>query len=131
MSSLFTKIINGEIPCVKIAEDDRFFAFLDIRPAAPGHSLVIPKQEVDEFFDLDGETLGGMLPFAQPIAAALKETFPCNRVALLVAGLEVPHAHLHLIPINSMSDMDLAKAQPADAETLAAQGAAIRNALSA
>ncbi len=99
---------------------------MDIRPAAPGHTLVIPKQEVDVFFDLSGTDLSGILPFAQPIAAALKQLFPCNRVGLLVAGLEVPHAHLHLIPMNSMADMDLANATAVDPVELEKQAEQIR-----
>ena len=129
MSTLFTKIINGDIPCVKIAENEGFFAFMDINPTTPGHTLVIPKQEVDEFFDLDDHALGGIMPFAQPIATALKKVFPCQRIGVLVAGLEVPHAHVHLIPITTMGDMDLGNAQPADATVLAEQGEKIRAAL--
>ena len=90
MSSIFTKIIHGEIPCHKIAENDQFFAFLDIRPIAPGHTLVIPKVEIDRFFDLDNDVLSHFLPFAKPIAEAIEKVIPCERVGLMVAGLEVP-----------------------------------------
>lgn len=104
--SIFTKIINGEIPSYKIAEDDRFFAFLDIFPLRKGHVLVVPKQEVDKLFDLPPELLSQMLVFAQPIAKAIEKSFPCNRVGISVIGLEVPHAHMHLIPINTSNDLN-------------------------
>lgn len=104
MASIFTKIINGEIPCYKIAENDNYFAFLDISPLKKGHVLVVPKKEVDYIFDLDNLTLAGLFEFCKPIAHAIKAAFPCNRVAVEVIGLEVPHAHVHLIPINSMND---------------------------
>lgn len=105
MSSIFTKIINGEIPCYKIAEDDNFFAFLDINPNAKGHTLCIPKQEVDKLFDLDDEVYLGLMQFSKKIAAALKRTVPCDRIGMTVIGLEVPHAHVHLIPLNEMREM--------------------------
>lgn len=105
MASLFTKIIQGEIPAHKIAENDHFLAFLDIFPLQRGHTLVVPKQEVDAFFDLEVDLLAAMMPFAQEVATAIKAAFPCNRVGAAVIGLEVPHAHLHLIPINRMIDM--------------------------
>ena len=108
MPSLFTRIINGEIPCHKVAEDDRFLAFLDINPLREGHTLVIPKIEVDRFFDLPTEILAGILPFAQDVARRIEAVVPCNRVGLTVIGLEVPHAHVHLIPIDQMADMDFA-----------------------
>jgi histidine triad (HIT) family protein len=104
--TLFTKIINGEIPSYKIAENDRFFAFLDIFPLVKGHVLVVPKQEVDKFFDIPDELIGELLLFAKPIAKAIENTFPCNRCGISVVGLEVPHAHLHLIPINTADDMN-------------------------
>ena len=104
--SIFTKIISGEIPSYKIAEDERYFAFLDIFPLREGHTLVIPKQEVDKLFDLDADTLSGLLRFAQPIAKAIERAFPCNRVGLSVIGIEVPHAHVHLIPINAANDLN-------------------------
>lgn len=105
MASLFTKIIQGEIPAHCIAENEDFIAFLDIFPLQRGHTLVVPKQEVDELYSLDPALLAKMLPFAQRIATAIKAAFPCNRVGSAVIGLEVPHAHLHLIPINRMIDM--------------------------
>jgi histidine triad (HIT) family protein len=106
MSSIFTKIINGEIPSYKIAEDENYCAFLDINPNTKGHTLVIPKKEVDKFFDLDSETYVGLMQFAQRIAKALKKTVSCNRIGMTVVGLEVPHAHVHLIPINNVSDIN-------------------------
>jgi histidine triad (HIT) family protein len=119
MSTLFTKIIQGEIPCHKIYEDDQFFAFLDIRPMAPGHTLVIPKQETDRLFDCEDAILRNYLPFAKPIAKAIEAVIPCERVGFMVAGLEVPHAHLHLVPIRSIHDLNFANAKPADDTTLA------------
>ena len=103
--TIFSKIIGGEIPCYKIAEDDRFFAFLDINPLAKGHTLVIPKQEIDYIFDLDNDTLSEMIVFAKRVAEAIENTIPCKRVGLTVIGLEVPHAHIHLVPINKESDI--------------------------
>jgi histidine triad (HIT) family protein len=103
--TIFSKIIAGEIPCYKIAEEDRFFAFLDINPLAKGHTLVVPKQETDYIFDLDEDTLSGMIVFAKRVAKAIEETIPCKRVGLTVIGLEVPHAHIHLVPINKESDI--------------------------
>ena len=105
MSSIFTKIIKGEIPCYKIAEDDHFFAFLDINPNAAGHTLCIPKKEIDKLFDLDDESYIGLMVFSKKIAAAIKKTVPCDRIGMTVIGLEVPHAHVHLIPLNKMEDM--------------------------
>ena len=105
MSSIFTKIINGEIPCYKIAEDDNFFAFLDINPNAKGHTLCVPKKEIDRFFDLDDDLYLGLMQFSKKIAVALKKTVPCNRIGMTVIGLEVPHAHVHLIPLNEMGEM--------------------------
>ena len=105
MASIFTKIINGEIPCHKVAEDDNYLAFLDIFPLQKGHTLVVPKIEVDKFFDLDEVTIAGLMVFAQKVAKAIEKTFPCDRVGVGVIGLEVPHAHVHLIPINHMKDM--------------------------
>lgn len=104
MASLFTKIINGEIPCYKIAETDDYFAFLDINPNAKGHTLCIPKQEVDKIFDLDEVSYHGLMEFSRQIALAIEKAVPCKRVGLTVIGLEVPHAHVHLIPLNSMDD---------------------------
>ena len=104
--TLFSKIINGEIPSYKIAENENFFAFLDIFPLREGHVLVIPKVEVDKIFDLDDVYLSEMLTFAKPIARAIEKTFACNRCGISVIGLEVPHAHMHLIPINSSNDLN-------------------------
>jgi histidine triad (HIT) family protein len=109
MGSIFTKIVNGEIPCHKVAEDSKYFAFLDINPVAKGHTLVIPKKEVDYLFDLDAETLSGLTLFAQKAARGIAKAVPCKRVGVVVLGLEVPHAHVHLIPINSEADVDFKK----------------------
>ena len=105
MSSIFTKIVNGEIPCYKIAEDDKFLAFLDVNPNAKGHTLCIPKQETDKIFDLEDELYLGLLQFSKKIAVALEKTIPCKRIGMSVIGLEVPHAHVHLIPLNEMDEM--------------------------
>jgi histidine triad (HIT) family protein len=105
MSSIFTKIINGEIPCYKIAEDDNFFAFLDINPNAKGHTLCVPKKEIDKIFDLEDDLYLGLMQFSKKIAIALEKTVPCNRIGIAVIGLEVPHAHVHLIPLNEMGEM--------------------------
>lgn len=104
--SIFTKIIRGEIPGYKIAENDQFFAFLDAFPLRHGHTLVVPKTEVDKMFDLDDDYLAGMLLFAKPIAKAIEKAFPCNRCGITVIGIEVPHAHMHLIPINTANDLN-------------------------
>jgi histidine triad (HIT) family protein len=109
MASIFSRIINGEIPCYKIAENDKFFAFLDINPLMKGHTLVIPKQEVDYLYDLDDETLQGMIIFAKQVAQKIKAFSGCKRVATVVLGLEVPHAHIHLIPMNSEKDVDFSR----------------------
>jgi histidine triad (HIT) family protein len=103
--SIFSKIIAGEIPCYKVAEDDRFFAFLDINPVAKGHTLVVPKKEVDYLFDLDDNTLGDLLVFAKRVAKAQKKVIECKKIGITVVGLEVPHAHIHLIPITQESDI--------------------------
>jgi len=108
MASIFTKIVNGEIPSYKIAEDDNFYAFLDIFPLAKGHTLVIPKKEVDYLFDLDEETYSGLNNFARRVAIALKKAIPCKKVGVAVLGLEVPHAHIHLIPMQSEQDVNFA-----------------------
>jgi histidine triad (HIT) family protein len=105
MASIFTKIIKGEIPSYKIAEDDNFIAFLDVFPIAKGHTLVVPKVEIDYIFDLDDETIAGMHIFAKKVAKALEKAVPCIRIGTMVAGLEVPHAHLHLIPMNKITDL--------------------------
>ena len=109
MASIFTKIINGEIPCYKVAENDRFLAFLDIRPLNTGHTLVIPKVEIDYVFDLDDHLLGDMMIFAKSVARAIEKEVKCARIGVTVIGLEVPHAHIHLIPINGLNDMDFSK----------------------
>ena len=106
MASIFSRIIAGEIPSYKIAEDDRYFAFLDIKPLTKGHTLVIPKQETDYLFDLDDRTLADMMLFAKRIAVKIKQVTGCKRVAVVVLGMEVPHAHIHLIPINSEEEVD-------------------------
>lgn len=106
MPSIFSKIVSGEIPCYKVAENDDFLAFLDIFPLRKGHVLVIPKKEVDYLFDLDNETYLGLMQFAKIVATGLKKVIPCNRVGIAVIGLEVPHAHVHLIPINTENDMN-------------------------
>ncbi|RLD47653.1 MAG: HIT family protein [Bacteroidetes bacterium] len=107
MSSIFTKIIKGEIPSYKIAENDKFYAFLDINPLAQGHTLVIPKVEVDYIFDIDDTLLSEMMVFSKKIAKAIEKTIPCNRVGVLVIGDEVPHAHIHLIPFNNVKEMSI------------------------
>ncbi len=108
MSSIFTRIINGQIPCYKIAEDDNFFAFLDISPLAKGHTLVVPKNEVDYIFDMEDELHEQFWSFAKQVAVAVKKAVPCKRISIAVIGLEVPHAHIHLIPMNKVSDMNFA-----------------------
>ena len=109
MSSIFSKIVQGEIPCHKIAEDDQFLAFLDVMPLVEGHTLVIPKQEIDYIFDLDPEVLAGLMKFAQRIAPAIKKAIPCKRIGVAVIGLEVPHAHVHLFPLNRMLDINFSQ----------------------
>ena len=109
MATIFTRIVRGEIPSYKVAEDERFFAFLDINPLTKGHTLVVPKQETDYLFDLDDRTLADMIVFAKRIARKLKEKIECKRVAVVVLGLEVPHAHIHLIPIQDEKDVDFHK----------------------
>jgi histidine triad (HIT) family protein len=118
MATLFSKIINGEITCHKIAENEHFFAFLDIMPNTEGHTLVVPKQETDYIFDLEDEIYVGLQLFAKKVAIALKKAIICERIGVIVVGLEVPHAHIHLIPINKISDMDLTKKTPKNAEEL-------------
>lgn len=109
MASIFTRIINGEIPCYKIAEDENYFAFLDINPLSEGHTLVVPKREEDYIFDLRDEELAGLITFAKKVATSLKANLDCKRVAMVVLGMEVPHAHIHLIPMNSEADVDFHK----------------------
>lgn len=109
MATIFTRIINGEIPSYQVAEDENYYAFLDINPLAEGHTLVVPKQETDYIFDLDPDTLGGLMQFAQKVAKRMGEVIDCKRVAVVVLGLEVPHAHIHLIPLNKESDVDFSQ----------------------
>ncbi len=109
MASIFTKIIKGEIPSYKVAENDKFYAFLDINPLQKGHTLVVPKQETDYIFDLDDSLLAEMMVFSKKVAQAIKNVIPCDRVGVAVIGLEVPHAHIHLVPINAMKDINFAQ----------------------
>jgi len=109
MASVFTKIINGEIPCYKIAEDDNYFAFLDINPNTKGHTLCVPKKEVDRLLDLDEETYLGLMKFSRKVGLAIEKVVDCNRVGMTVIGLEVPHVHVHLIPLIEMKDMSFQK----------------------
>src|SRR5436190_18282581 len=108
MASLFSRIVNGEIPCHKVAEDSKYLAFLDINPLVHGHVLVIPKKEVDYIFDLDDETYEGLWRFSKRVSGAIKKAIPCKRIGIAVIGLEVPHVHIHLIPMNRVSDMNFA-----------------------
>ncbi len=109
MATIFTKIINGEIPSYKIAEDEYFYAFLDINPLAEGHTLVVPKREVDYIFDLNDEELAGMMAFAKKVAAHIRAAVPCKRIGMAVIGLDVPHAHIHLVPISEGGDLDFSR----------------------
>jgi len=109
MATIFSRIVAGEIPCYKVAENDRFFAFLDIAPLAKGHTLVIPKREVDYFYDLEDDELQEMMVFAKSIAKKIQATTACKKVATVVLGLEVPHAHIHLVPMNTEKDVDFSK----------------------
>ena len=118
MTSIFTKIVNGDIPCYKIAETDDFFAFLDINPNAKGHTLCIPKKEVDKIFDLDDATYNGLMSFSRKVALAIEKAIPCKRVGLTVIGLEVPHAHVHLIPLHTMEDARFIKKEKLSSEEL-------------
>jgi histidine triad (HIT) family protein len=131
MASLFSKIVAGEIPCHKIAETDDFLAFLDVFPVAPGHTLVIPKKEVDYLFDLDEPLYLGLMQFARQLAPALQQAVPCLRIGVSVIGLEVPHAHVHLIPLNSMADMNFNKKMQLSSGELAETAAKIRGYLGA
>lgn len=127
MPTIFSKIIQGEIPSHKIAEDDRFYAFLDISPLAEGHTLVVPKNEVDYIFDIEDKDLSAMMVFTKRVAAAIKKVIPCQKIGVAVIGLEVPHAHIHLVPINSIGDLnfDKPKLQPGQ-DKLAETAARIR-----
>ena len=129
MPSIFTRIVNGEIPCHRVAEDDRYLAFLDINPLREGHTLVIPKVEVDYLFDLEEDLLAGFLPFSREVARKIEAVVPCARIGVSVIGLEVPHAHVHLIPIDGVHDMEFSRARPSfTPEQLAATAERIRNA---
>lgn len=129
MPSIFTRIVNGEIPCHKIAETDEFLAFLDVFPCAPGHTLVIPKQEIDYIFDLEDTLYTGLMQFSKRIATAVEQAVPCKRIGVAVVGLEVPHAHVHLIPLNSMADMNFNNKLKMSQEELAAIAQKIREKL--
>jgi len=118
MATLFTKLINGQIPSFKIFEDTECFAFMDIRPIAKGHVLVVPKKEIDYIFDLDDKLLAKLMAVSKIIAKAIEKVVPCQRVGIMVAGLEVPHAHIHLVPIQSIGDLTFANARPADPNEL-------------
>jgi len=122
MSTIFTKIVNGEIPCYKVAEDANFLAFLDVNPNAKGHTLCIPKKEINKIFDIEDELYLGLMAFSKKVAIALEKTVPCKRIGMSVIGLEVPHAHVHLIPLNEMDEMrfvNKVKMAPAEFEALA------------
>ena len=125
MASIFTKIINGEIPAYKVAENDEFLAFLDIRPVQPGHVLVVPKIEVDYIFDLDDAVLSRMMVFSKRVAKAISAAIPCQRIGLAVIGLEVPHCHIHLAPINSIHDLDFGRPKDISREDMQAIAVAI------
>ena len=109
MATIFTRIIKGEIPCYKVAEDDHYFAFLDINPLRAGHTLVVPKTEVDYVFNLSDDQLSGLILFSKKVAKAIKEVFPCNRIGVAILGLDVPHAHIHLVPLDTMEDINFKK----------------------
>ncbi len=122
MASIFTKIVNGEIPCYKIAEDENFLAFLDVNPNAKGHTLCIPKKEIDKIFDIEDQLYLGLMAFSKKVAIALEKTVPCKRIGMSVIGLEVPHAHVHLIPLNEMGEIRFVNKvtmTPAEFEALA------------
>lgn len=124
MASIFTKIVNGEIPAYKVAEDDKYLAFLDVNPNAKGHTLCIPKQEINKIFDMEEEHYLGLMKFSRKVAKALEKTVPCKRVGVAVVGLEVPHVHVHLIPLNNMDEMrfiDKVKLEKEEFEALAEQ----------
>ena len=127
MPSIFTKIINGEIPCYKIAEDENYFAFLDINPNSKGHTLCVPKKEVDRIFDLDEATYMGLMAFSRKIGKAIEAAIPCNRVGITVIGLEVPHVHVHLIPLNSMANATFQQKESLTADEFEEIASAIRS----
>ena len=126
MATIFTKIVNGEIPCHKILEDQNNLAFLDVRPMAVGHTLVIPKKEIDYVFDMDDGSLSGLMLFAKRVAKMIKKEIDCKKIGVMVAGLEVPHAHIHLVPMMDVHDLNFAKAHPAKPEELSALARRIR-----
>lgn len=127
MSSIFTKIVNGEIPAYKVAEDDNYLAFLDVNPNAKGHTLCIPKKEVNKIFDMDEEHYLGLMKFSRKVAVALEKTVPCKRVGMAVVGLEVPHVHVHLIPLNEMDEMRFINKVKLEKEEFEELAAAINN----
>lgn len=127
MATIFSKIISGELPAYKVAETDKFLAFLDINPNAEGHTLCIPKQEVNKLFDLDEDTYQDLMNFSRKVAIALEKTVACKRIGMTVIGLEVPHVHVHLIPLNAMSDMDFSKKKNFSSEQLAALAEQIKS----
>jgi len=129
MATIFTKIINGEIPCFKVAEDENYFAFLDINPNTKGHTLCVPKKEVDRLLDLDKETYLGLMEFSRKVGLAIEKTVVCNRVGMTVIGLEVPHVHVHLIPITEMKDMSFQHKISMSKEEFIALAKAINNKL--
>jgi len=126
MASIFTKIVNGEIPCYKVAETEAFLAFLDVNPNVKGHTLCIPKKEVDKIFDLDEDTYNGLMRFSRTVAMAIKKTIPCKRIGMSVIGLEVPHAHVHLIPLRTMEDARFIEKTKMTPEEFQATAEAIR-----
>lgn len=125
MASIFSRIIDGEIPCYKVAENEDYFAFLDIRPLQAGHVLVVPKKEVDYIFDLDDDTLSGLILFSKRVAKAIEKAIPCERIGIAVIGLEVPHCHIHLAPINSVHDLDFRNTKSISREEMTAIATAI------
>ena len=127
IASLFTRIVKGEIPCHKILENEKYLAFLDIRPINPGHTLVITKKEIDYIFDVEDELLSGLMVFAKQVAKMIQKEVPCKKVGIMVAGLEVPHVHIHLVPIFDVHDLNFAKAQPTPPEELAKVAEKIRS----
>ena len=127
MTSLFTRIVSGQIPCHKIMEDEKYLAFLDIRPINPGHTLVIPKQEINYIFDIDDDLLSGLIIFAKKVSKKIYQVMPCQRIGMMVAGIEVPHAHIHLIPINGVKDLNFSLAKSMANEELAGIAEKIRS----
>ena len=119
MSSIFSRIIQGQIPCHKILENEEFLAFLDVKPINPGHTLVIPKKEIDYIFDLEDDLLGRLMIFSKKVALMIKKEISCKRIGIMVAGLEVPHAHVHLVPMDALGDLNFTKAKPASNDELA------------